>query len=256
MRVHNPQRREWGRRTGFVAGVRSVGLFLCLTSQVMAANTRASANESGAAKRERVSLPPLHEVNVQARKRPESLETLPISISHFGAADIAGAGASTLAGLTSAVPNMTLGGGLGTSLQGEFGLRGLVSTVRTVGVESGLGIYVDDVLVGRPEAFNVDLYDIEAVDVLRGPQGTLFGRNTTTGAILIHTAAPTSGTSARLEADAGTYSYGRVTGFANDELIPDKLFARLAGASLNVRASTTISWTTPGSKTSILEAPA
>ena len=230
MRVHNPQRCEWGRRTGFVAGAASAILFLCLTSQGMAATSRALTEETGTGEQKPLGLPPLHEVTVQARKRPESLENLPISVSHFGAADIGGAGASSLAGLTSAVPNMTLGGGLGTSLQGEFGLRGLVSTVRTVGVESGLGIYVDDVLVGRPEAFNVDLYDIEAVDVLRGPQGTLFGRNTTTGAILVRTAAPTSGTSARLEADAGTYSYGRVTGFANDELVPDKLFARLAGS--------------------------
>ena len=197
---------------------------------MIGAKAYARTDESGAAGRASPNRANLHEIVVHARKRPEPLENLPISVSHFGDADIGGAGASSLADLTSLVPNMTLGGGLGTSLQGEFGLRGLVSTVRTVGVESGLGIYVDDVLVGRPEAFNVDLYDIEAVDVLRGPQGTLFGRNTITGAILIRTMPPSPGTSAKIEATAGNYSYGRVAGYANDELIEGKLFARVSGS--------------------------
>ena len=230
MRVNNPLRRNRRSRINYIASKAWAILFLCVVAQMVGTTTRAGTDESGRFKPEPRTRAPSHEVTVQARKRPEPLESLPISVSHFGGADIAGGGASSLADLTSAVPNMTLGGGLGTSLQGEFGLRGLVSTVRTVGVESGLGIYVDDVLVGRPEAFNVDLFDIETIDVLRGPQGTLFGRNTTTGAILIRTAPPTSGTSARLEADVGTYSYGRVTGFANDELIPDKLFARVSGS--------------------------
>ena len=180
------------------------------------------------------ALPPrtstVSEVTVEARRRVERLEDLPMAITSLEAHDLSSVGARSLSDIAGLVPDMTVGGGLGTSLQGEFGLRGYVSTIRTIGVEAGIGIYMDDVAVGRPEAFDVNLLDVASVDVLRGPQGTLFGRGTISGAILVNTIVPGPGESQSVQIEGGNFDFFRLSAAANHEITPGRLFGRVSAS--------------------------
>ncbi len=222
---HNDLRNLWSGKIWLmmaIAYVLASGLFPRIASTAEAVEARDNG-VAGADEFKRVS-----EILVTARRRSERLETLPMAVTSLRSADFKIVDARSLADLVSLVPNMSLGGGLGTSLQGEFGLRGYVTTVRTIGVEAGIGVYVDDVLQGRPEAFDVNLTDVAAVDVLRGPQGTLFGRNTVAGAILITTKPAGPGSSARAEVQGGNYNFFRFDGTANQEIMTDRIFSRLS----------------------------
>ncbi|WP_019528999.1 TonB-dependent receptor [Dasania marina] len=130
----------------------------------------------------------LEEVVVTARKREESLQDVPIAVSAFGSDQLTAMGANETVDLVNRVPNMAYDGG-GNALSG-MGIRGIVTTTRNIGFESGMGAYIDQVYLGRPVAFNQPLADVAQVEVLRGPQGTLFGRNTIAGAINITTKKP------------------------------------------------------------------
>ena len=122
----------------------------------------------------------VEEVVVTARHRTENLQDVPISITAVGAADITQLGATNLDDLNSVVPNFKMKGGL----LPEITIRGRENTTETIGTESGVGVYVNGVLRSR-QSTNVDLADVERVEVLRGPQGTLYGKNTITGAVNI-----------------------------------------------------------------------
>ncbi len=130
----------------------------------------------------------LEEVVVTARKREETLQDVPIAVSAFGENQLEAMGANETTELVNRVPNLAYDGG-GNALSG-MGIRGIVTTTRNIGFESGMGVYVDQVYQGRPIAFNQTLVDVAQVEVLRGPQGTLFGRNTIAGAINISTKKP------------------------------------------------------------------
>jgi outer membrane receptor protein involved in Fe transport len=94
-------------------------------------------------------------------------------------------------------------------------------------LESSVGVYLDDVYLGRPGMANVDLIDIDQVALLRGPQGTLFGKNTAAGVLNITTLAPSFTPGAIVEASVGNYDYNQVRASATGPLLDDTLAARL-----------------------------
>lgn len=134
--------------------------------------------------------PVLEEIIVTARKREESMQSVPVSISVIGAQEALDRGARRVRDLELATPNVVFTGNENNSLT-SISVRGLQSQARqNVGTESGLGVYVDGVVQGRLTSFNQELPDIERVEFLRGPQGTLYGRNSTMGAINLITRQP------------------------------------------------------------------
>ena len=125
----------------------------------------------------------LEEITVTARRREESLQDVPIAVSAFSAERIQAIGAQDITWLQQSTPNLTLQVARGTNSTLIAFIRGIGQQDPLWGFEPGVGLYVDDVYVARPQGAVLDIYDIERLEVLRGPQGTLYGRNTIGGAI-------------------------------------------------------------------------
>jgi iron complex outermembrane recepter protein len=205
----------------------AVGMAQADTAAVAAAPA-AAATESAASGEE------LQEVVVTARYRSESLQKAPIAITALTAADLEARGDTTVSDIAASVPSTTL------TKEGAQGGSALVAYVRGLGqsnyslaFQPGVPIYVDDIY--QPTAFGslLTLGDIERVDVLRGPQGTLFGKNSEGGAVTIRSVDPKGDDSGYFEAGAGSYAERRFRGAFDFSLIPDKLFVRVAGGSEN-----------------------
>ena len=118
-----------------------------------------------------------------ARRREESLMEVPLSISVIGGVDLERVGAVDIIEVAKQSPNVTLEVSRGTNTTLSAFIRGVGQQDPVAGFESGVGLYVDDVYFNRPHAAVLDLYEVERIEVLRGPQGTLYGRNTIGGAI-------------------------------------------------------------------------
>lgn len=120
---------------------------------------------------------------VTARRREERLQDVPLSVTAISGADLAKSGALELTAIGQEVPNLTLEVSRGTNTTLTAFIRGVGQQDPVAGFEAGVGLYVDDVYLNRPQAAVLDIYDVERIEVLRGPQGTLYGRNTIGGAI-------------------------------------------------------------------------
>jgi iron complex outermembrane receptor protein len=145
----------------------------------------------------------IEEVVVTAQRRAESIQDVPLSISAQTAEDLNRAGITDIRDLGNVVP------GLAFNTQGPFAsptIRGVQSMIAQAGADSPVAIYIDGVYQPNQLSNVFDLSDIEQVEVLRGPQGTLFGRNATGGAITIHTARPDYVTSGRVSLEYGQYT--------------------------------------------------
>ena len=135
----------------------------------------------------------IEEVVVTAEKRAENIQNVPIAITAFTAADLQQKGVVDLHGLSNLTPNVTLDAGSpfsGDSSVLSASIRGIGQDDFAFNLDPGVGVYVDGVYLGRTIGANVDLLDVDRVEVLKGPQGTLFGRNTIGGAINIVTRTP------------------------------------------------------------------
>ena len=120
---------------------------------------------------------------VTARRREESLVDVPIAITALSGDQLAAKGAADITSLAETVPNVTLEASRATNSTLSAFIRGVGQQDPVSGFEQGVGIYLDDVYLNRPQAAVLDIYDVQRIEVLRGPQGTLYGRNTVGGAI-------------------------------------------------------------------------
>ncbi len=170
----------------------------------------------------------LEEVVVTARKREESLQETPIAITAFSGERLEELGIRNISDLSKVVPNVDMNEGNGTSGAGNVFIRGIGARNTGVNFDSGVGIYLDGVYVGRPDGAILDNVDIQSIQVLRGPQGTLFGKNTTGGAILYTTNKPSEEFEGHVEVRAGNYNQqdGKLT--VNIPLIGDTLLSRFS----------------------------
>jgi iron complex outermembrane receptor protein len=150
----------------------------------------------------------LEEVTVTARRREENLQDVPIAVSAFSAERIEATGAPDITWLQQTTPNLTLQVARGTNSTLISFIRGIGQQDPLWGFEPGVGLYVDDVYIARPQGAVLDIYDIERLEVLRGPQGTLYGRNTIGGAIKYVTRP--LGSEARLDTRLTYGSYGQM----------------------------------------------
>ncbi|MDX1734358.1 MAG: TonB-dependent receptor, partial [Halioglobus sp.] len=175
----------------------------------------------------------LEEVVVTARKREESLQEVPVAVSAFSAEIMQSMGIRNMRDFDGLVPGLHLGGG-GNGLKGDGNayIRGVGQRETRVTIDSGVGIYLDDVYIARASGALLDAVDIENVQVLRGPQGTLFGKNTTGGAILYQSKKPAAELSADARLTLGNYKRNDISLAVNVPLVEDKLLSRLTVASV------------------------
>ena len=165
----------------------------------------------------------LEEIIITARKKPESIQSVPLAVTAISRAQLEDQGITSFDQILATIPNASQSGGIAGGLQGLISIRGISTLVRFVGLETGVGFYVDGVYTGRPENFNQDLIDIERVEVLRGPQGAVFGKNTIAGAINIITQTPGDEFRGQIEAEYGNYDHIRVRAHVSGPIIEDKL---------------------------------
>ncbi len=170
-------------------------------------------------------------VYVTAQHRVERNVDVPISITVNTDEDIKNKNIGDLTELGQKMPNVNAGG----TLFGSVNIRGIASNSAGAGSGSGfapdVGVYVDEVFQGRDRAFDSVLTDVRSVEVLRGPQGTLYGKNTLAGVINITTGTPGNEFEAQGDVRYGNYDFLQVRGTVNVPIVEDKLFVRASGYS-------------------------
>lgn len=169
----------------------------------------------------------LQEVIVTAQKREESLQETPIAITAFSAQTLETQRVNNVMDLLNKVPSLNLAPFAGTRVAPNLFIRGMGNLNSQTTKDNATGIYIDGVPVGRSIGLATDIADLERVEVLRGPQGTLWGRNTTAGAINFITRKPDDQFSVAAQLTAGSWDLRSGRARINAP-ITDKLFARLA----------------------------
>jgi len=170
---------------------------------------------------------PADDILVTARRRTEKSQDVPVAISAFSNKQIEATRTYNLRDLQSLTPSLvvTVTNPRNTSIN----IRGLGNNVSVYndGLEPAVGVYQDGVYLARPGQAVFDMADLDHIEVLRGPQGTLFGKNTSAGAVVINTKAPTFKTEAGGDVSRGNYDFTQVHAYLSGPLIADKLAARI-----------------------------
>jgi iron complex outermembrane recepter protein len=183
----------------------------------------------------------IEEVTVTARRREEMAQDVPIALSVIGGAELEDSGSFNTNRVKELIPTLQLYSS--NPRNSGVNIRGLGSPfgLTNDGIEPGVGFYVDGVLYARPAATALDFIDVERIEVLRGPQGTLFGKNTTSGAVLVTTRKPSRTNGASFEFGYGNDGFVQAKGSLTGP-IGEKASGRLSfsgtqrdGTLLNVR---------------------
>ena len=173
------------------------------------------------------------EIVVTAEFRQANLQDTPIAITAVNAAMLEARGQTDVSQIAAQAPNVTLaaqpqGGGIGLIAY----IRGIGQTDFDYALDPGVGLYVDDVYIPTLSSSLMKLMDLDRVEVLRGPQGTLAGKNSIGGAIKLFSAKPTGSGEGYLEAGYGSFNQINVRGMA-DFALTNNLFARISGISMS-----------------------
>jgi iron complex outermembrane receptor protein len=134
-----------------------------------------------------------------------------VAVTVMGAQEMENRGVAGFAELLSSIPNVAID--QSSSAQPNISIRGISSSTNNIGIESGVGVVVDDVFLGRPSAFSTQLIDVERVEVLRGSQGTLFGKNTIGGLINIVTSLPSRTFGGAADITVGNFGLKQARGY-------------------------------------------
>lgn len=176
----------------------------------------------------------LSEIVVTAQRRSTNLQQTPISISALTSEALRERSVNDVSGITDSTPNVQLvtsSQASGGSNFAQLFIRGVGQTDFYITKDPAVGLYVDGVYLARAPGALLQLLDVERVEVLRGPQGTLFGKNTAGGALSIITKRPEGEFSGVAELQAGNYGRRNVAGSFEVPLIQDRLFLRATGLS-------------------------
>ncbi|MCW2368172.1 TonB-dependent receptor [Sphingobium sp. B11D3D] len=220
-----------GRARGHVrlGGISRITLAaaLCVPASLFAtaaaAQTDAAPQESGKTE----------DIIVTAQFRSQNVQSTPIAITALSAQQLEARGQTSITEIATKAPNVNLreSNPQGPSLQAH--IRGIGQADFSLAFEPGVGVYVNDVYYSTLTGSVLDLLDLERVEVLRGPQGTLAGMNSIGGAIKLYTKKPDGNDGGFVEATVGSLNRVDVRAAANFTIVPDRLFARISGVSRN-----------------------
>ena len=174
----------------------------------------------------------LEEILVTARYREENIQTTPISISAFSGEELEVRSIDNVQDIGQVIPNAYFRRNASNfGPNNTIGLRGLNQVDFSYAFEPTVGVYIDDVYHSTITGSDMDLIDLERVEVLRGPQGTLFGKNSIGGAIRLISKKPQGDNTGSVQATFGDYDRVDLKGVGDFALVPDKVFMRVAGTS-------------------------
>ncbi|HXI86582.1 MAG TPA: TonB-dependent receptor [Parvularculaceae bacterium] len=163
---------------------------------------------------------------VTARRRSESLETTPVAVSAFNDNRLAELQADLLSGIQYATPNLYFD--QGDASNAVIYIRGIGQNDSLAFADPGVGVYIDDVFIARTQAAFLQLFDVDRVEVLRGPQGTLYGRNTIGGAVKFVSKLPPDEFHAYLEGGVGNFNSRTLKGSVGGPIAPGVLRGKIA----------------------------
>lgn len=175
----------------------------------------------------------LERIEVTARKTVENLQEVPVAVTSIGAQELAENGISVMTEVQQFSPNTTLQASRGTNSTITAFIRGVGQQDPLWGYEPGVGIYIDDVYLARPQGAVLDLLDVQQIEVLRGPQGTLYGKNTIGGAIKYVTKEMSGDATLNVQGTVGSYNQKDLKITGQLPLIDEKLYVGFGFATLN-----------------------
>ena len=178
----------------------------------------------------------LEEIVVMAQRRAQDLQDVPVSVQTFSGEELVNKGLTDVAQIGDFAPNVTIDSTSAfsgsTQVLGAF-IRGIGQSDFAFNLEPGVGVYIDGVFYARAIGSVVDLLDVERIEVLKGPQGTLFGRNTIGGALNITTRAPSDTFGYTGEVTVGEFNRMDVRGAVDMPLVDGSLYAQVSFSSKN-----------------------
>ena len=229
------------RRSRIFEGLSASALALTLAMLPVATRAdEASADSSDAseakpapAQNEKKQQIGIEEITVTARKREENLQSTPVSVSAFSAEDLKDNDVRRLNEITRTVPNLQFDNAIGTANSARIYLRGVGTGDPISSRDPGVGLYLDGAYLPRQQSSLLTLSDLERVEVLRGPQGTLFGKNTIGGAINIVSKKPDIGGDFGADTEFRAGNFGRFDSRVSFDipLVDEKAAARLSLAT-------------------------
>lgn len=196
---------------GHIAGLKAVLLGTVLFTPSAIAQNQAS----------------LEEVTVTAKRREASLQDVPVAVSAFDGATLERRQIARIRDIFTDVPGLVGSNNVGQNTATTFFLRGIGTTESIVTVDPAVAVYVDDVYIARQGVNNFGLYDLERVEVLRGPQGTLYGRNSSAGAIKVVSKTPTYDFEGRGSLTFGSYNTFNARLSVNVPIVDDVIAVRM-----------------------------
>lgn len=215
-----------------VAAASTPAASVAASDAVAAAPAAGSASASGGA-----SQSPddgaLQEVVVTAQFRQQDLQNTPLAITALSESMLREQGYTDISDVSASAPNVTFekGNGLNTGAA-QFYIRGVGQYDIIPAVDQGVGVYIDDVYFGSTYGADFDLVDLDRVEILRGPQGTLAGFDSIGGAVKLYTQKPTGSDDGYLEAGYGSNEKREVRGAFDVAIVPGQLFLRISGANV------------------------
>ena len=186
--------------------MRSAFVKSLLLSAAFVSTTPAVAQDEG------VSGDGLGEIIVTAQKRAENIQDVPIAISAVGSEYLESRGISSIDGLGTIAPNVKIERAPSSKTITQIAIRGSVTINPAITWEPAVGLYLDGVYIAKAQGSIFDIADLERVEVLRGPQGTLYGRNALAGAINLITKKPSGEAGGSMELTYGSYDYKKIKG--------------------------------------------
>jgi iron complex outermembrane receptor protein len=171
----------------------------------------------------------MQEVVITAQRRTERLQNVPIAVSAFTDEDISNRQINNTLDLINYVPNLIGHNNTALGTANTYSMRGLANTESISTFDPPIGTYVDDIYISRQGANNFALFDVERIEVLRGPQGTLFGRNTTGGAINVIMRKPGNDFGGYLDVGYGRFDRVQVRGSVDVPVVTDRLLTKVSG---------------------------
>jgi len=191
------------------------------------------AGQADAATQDEAADASSNQIVVTARRRAETLQNVPIAVTAFSGEQLDRQGALDITDIGQTTPNVTVEVSRGTNSTLTAFIRGVGQQDPVAGFEQGVGLYLDDVYLNRPQAAVLDIYDVERIEVLRGPQGTLYGRNTIGGAVKYVTRRLSTQPTLSIRGNLGTYKQADVVVSASTPVGSEALrvgasFARLS----------------------------